>query len=127
MHKTRFKSEVTGFSAFKVDFACKCVLRKEILVSELVSLVVHSSMRLHVSQCFHCVKTDNVHKTCFKRKKRLLEHLTSILLEKAFKRKKMFVLELVSIILHNSMRFHVSQCFHCVKTDNVQKRVFCAK
>ena len=24
-------------------------------------------MRLHVSQCFHCVKTDNVHKTRFQR------------------------------------------------------------
>ena len=25
-------------------------------------------MRLHVSQCFHCVKTDKVHKTRFKDK-----------------------------------------------------------
>ena len=24
-------------------------------------------MRLHVYQCFHCVKTDNVHKTRFYR------------------------------------------------------------
>ena len=24
-------------------------------------------MRLHVSQCFHCIKTDNVHKTRFER------------------------------------------------------------
>ena len=24
-------------------------------------------MRLHVSQCFHCVETDNVHKTHFQR------------------------------------------------------------
>ena len=24
-------------------------------------------MQLQVSQCFHCVKTDNVHKTRFKR------------------------------------------------------------
>ena len=24
-------------------------------------------MRLHVSRCFYCVKTDNVHKTRFKR------------------------------------------------------------
>ena len=26
-------------------------------------------MRLHVSRCFYCVKTDNVHETRFKRKK----------------------------------------------------------
>ena len=35
------------------------------LALALVSLVLHKSMRLHVSQCFHCVKTDNVQKTCF--------------------------------------------------------------
>ena len=37
------------------------------LVLALVSLIWHSSMRLHVSQCFHCVKTDNVQKTRFYR------------------------------------------------------------
>ena len=37
--------------------------RKEMLVSALVSLVLHDSMRLHHPQCFHCVKIDNVHKT----------------------------------------------------------------
>ena len=36
----------------------------------------------------------------------------------------MLVLALVSLILHNSMRLHVSQCFHCVKNDNVQKTRF---
>ena len=36
----------------------------------------------------------------------------------------MFVLALVSLIWHNSKRLHVSQCFHCVKTDNVQKTRF---
>ena len=36
----------------------------------------------------------------------------------------MLVLGLVSLILHNSMRLHVSQCFHCVKTDNVQETRF---
>ena len=36
----------------------------------------------------------------------------------------MLVLGLVSIILHNSMRLHVSQCFHCVSTDNVRKTRF---
>ena len=30
----------------------------------------------------------------------------------------MLVLALVGLIQHNSMRLHVSQCFHCVKTDN---------
>ena len=33
----------------------------------LISLFLHISMRLNHSQCFHCVKTDNVHKTRFKR------------------------------------------------------------
>ena len=37
----------------------------EMLVIALVSLVLHNSMQLQVSQCFHCVKTDNVHKTRF--------------------------------------------------------------
>ena len=36
----------------------------------------------------------------------------------------MFVLDLVSLILHYSRRLHVSQCFHCVKTYNVQKTRF---
>ena len=35
------------------------------LVLALVSLVLHNSMRLHHTQFFHCVKTDNVHKTRF--------------------------------------------------------------
>ena len=37
---------------------------------------------------------------------------------------EMLVLALVSLILHISKRLHVSQCFHCVKTDNVQKNAF---
>ena len=51
-------------------------------------------------------------------------HSTSFLLKDAFKRKEKFVLALVSLILHNSRRLHVSQCFHCVETDNVQKNAF---
>ena len=35
------------------------------LVLALVSLVLYNSMRLHHSQCFHCVKTDIVHKMRF--------------------------------------------------------------
>ena len=38
---------------------------KETLVLALVSLVLHNSLHLHHSQCFHCVKTDSVHKTRF--------------------------------------------------------------
>ena len=36
----------------------------------------------------------------------------------------MFVLAIVSLLLYNSMRLNVSQCFHCVKTDNVHKTRF---
>ena len=39
--------------------------RRETIVLALVSLVLHYSMHLHYSQCFHCVKTDSVHKTRF--------------------------------------------------------------
>ena len=82
-------------------------------------------MRLQVSQCFHCCKTENVQKTRFyPEKKRVLAHLTSFLLKNAYKRRKMLGLALVSLILHNSMRLHVSQCFHCFKTENVHKTRF---
>ena len=90
----------------------------------LLTLVLHNSMRLHVSQCSHCVKTDMVHKRVFSPKKRVLAHLTWFLLKNAFKRKEMLVLALVSLVRHNSMRLHVSQCFHCVKTDMVHKTRF---
>ena len=67
-------------------------------------------------------------KRVFSAKYRVLGHLTSFLLKNAFKRKEMLVLGFFSLSLHNSMRLHVSQSFHCVKTDNVQKkRVFSAK
>ena len=36
----------------------------------------------------------------------------------------MLVLALVSLMLHNSIHLHVSQRFHCVKTDNEQKTRF---
>ena len=39
--------------------------RRETLVLALVSIVLYDSMHLHHSQCFHCVKTDSVHKTHF--------------------------------------------------------------
>ena len=60
----------------------------------------------------------------FSAKKRVLAHLTTFLLKNAFKRKEILVLGLDILFLHNSMRLHVSQCFHCVKTDNVQKTRF---
>ena len=41
--------------------------RREMLVLALVSLVLHNLPRLHHSLCFHCVKTDNVHKRRFQR------------------------------------------------------------
>ena len=98
-------------------------------VLALFSLVLPYSMRLHHSQGFHCVKTDNVHKTRFQlgnhlARKRVLAHLTSFLLKNAFRRKEMPVLALVSLVWHNSMRLHHSQCFHCVKTNNKHKTRF---
>ena len=41
-------------------------------------------MRLHHSQCFHCVKTDNVHKTRFSAS-------NVFFAENAFKRREMLV------------------------------------
>ena len=41
--------------------------RRKTLVLALVSLVLHNSMHLHRSQCFHCVKTDTVYKTRYLR------------------------------------------------------------
>ena len=61
MCKKRVLAYLTSFlleNAFK---------RREKLVFALVSLVLHNSMRLHHSQSFHCVKTDNMHKTRFQR------------------------------------------------------------
>ena len=66
MHKTRFQLERTRFSAFNVVFAQENAFkRKEMLALAIVTLFLHNLMRLHVSQSFHCVKTDNVHKTRF--------------------------------------------------------------
>ena len=63
-------------------------------------------------------------KRVFSAKKRVLAHLTTFLLKNAFKRKEILVLGLDILILHNSMRLHVSQCFHCVKTENGQTTRF---
>ena len=91
------------------------------LVLVLFSLVLLISMHLHVSKCFHCVKTDNVHKKRFWRETTRFSALKSFLLKNAFKRRQLLVLALVSLVPHNSMRLHHSQCFNCVKTDNVHK------
>ena len=63
-------------------------------------------------------------KRVFSAKYRVLAHLTSFLLKNAFKSMEKFVLALVSLVLHNSPRLHHSQCFHCVKTENVHKTRF---
>ena len=63
-------------------------------------------------------------KRVFTAKYRVLAHLTSFLLKNAFRRKEMLVLALVNLVLHKSMRLHHSQCFHCVKIDNVQNTRF---
>ena len=81
-------------------------------------------MHLHHSHCFHCVKTDSVHKTRFQREITRFSASNVILLKNAFKRRETLVLALVSLVLHNSMHLHHSQCFHCVKTDSVQKTRF---
>ena len=98
---------------------------KEMLVSALVSLLSHISMRLLVSQCFHCVKTGNVHETRFYREITRFTAINVVFAKKnSFTRKEMFVLALVSLLLHNLMRLLVSQCFHLIKTDNVHKTRF---
>ena len=66
-------------------------------------------------------------KRVFSAKQRAIAHITSFLLKNAFKRSEMLVLALVSLILHNLLGLHVSQCFHCVKADNVLKCVFSVK
>ena len=64
--KRVFSAKITSFSVFNVVFALKNAFKsKEMLVLALVRLILHNSKRLHVSQCFHCVKTDNVQQTRF--------------------------------------------------------------
>ena len=52
------------------------------LVLAIVTLLLHNLIRLHVSQSFHCVKPDIVHKTRFRSKERVLAHLTSFFQKK---------------------------------------------
>ena len=93
----------------------------------LVSLILHISMRLHVSLCFHCFKSENVHKTRFQREIPRFSAINVVFAKNtAMKRRQMLVLALVSLILHTSMRLLVSQRFHCVKTVNGHKTRFSA-
>ena len=52
------------------------------IVLALVRLMLHKSMRLHVSQCFHCVKADSMHETRFKRKITRLSALNVVFAKK---------------------------------------------
>ena len=64
--KRVFRGEITRFSAFNRRFLLRNAFKlKEKLVLGLDNLIRHNSMRFHVSQCFHCVKTDNEQKTRF--------------------------------------------------------------
>ena len=119
VHKTRYLREITRFSASNVVLLKNAFKRRKTLVLALVSLVLHNSMHLQRSQCFHCVKTDTVHKTRYLREITRFSASNVVLLKNAFKRRKTLVLALVSLVLHNSMHLHCSQCFHCVKTDTV--------
>ena len=65
VHKTRFERKTTRFSASNVVFAENAFKRRKTLVLALVSLVLQNLMYSHHSQCFHCVKTNSVHKTRF--------------------------------------------------------------
>ena len=80
-------------------------------------------MHLHHSQCFHCGKTDSVHRKRFQREITRFS-ASNVFAKNAFKSRKTLVLALVSLVLHNSMHLHHSQCFHCVKTDSVHKTRF---
>ena len=93
----------------------------KMLVLALVSPIVHNSVGLHVSQFRIGLKPITSIKRVFSAEKHVLAQLTSFLLKNLFKRKKMLVFALNSLILYNSMRLPVSQCFHCVKTDNMHK------
>ena len=96
----------------------------EMLVLALISLILHSSTGLQVSQCFHCVITDNVQKTRFYCDTTRFSAFNVVFAEKRVYSKEMLVLALVSLILHVSTRLLVSKCFHCVKTDNVHETPF---
>ena len=89
--KCVFSAEYRVFAhltSFLLNNACK---HRKLLVLALVSLCLHNLMRLHVSQCFHCVKTNNVHNTRFKREITRFTQLTSFLLNNAFKHREMLV------------------------------------
>ena len=108
-------------TTFLLNNAFKC---KEMLVLALDILIWLVKCVCTFPSAFITLKPIMYKKRVFSAEQRLLAHLTSFLLKNAFKRREMFVLALVSLILHNSMRLHVSQCFHCVENDNVHKTRF---
>ena len=63
-------------------------------------------------------------KRVFSAEYRVLAQLTSFLLNNAFENKEMLVLALYSLTLRILFHLHVSECFHCVKIDNVRKTRF---
>ena len=75
------------------------------------TLIVHSSTRLYVCQCFLCVINDSA-------------HLTSFQLKNTFERREKLVLMLNNLILHCFLRLHISECFLCVVPDSAQKNAF---
>ena len=94
------------------------------LVLALASLTLHHSIRLHVYHCFHCVETDNVHKTHFQREITRFSAFNVVFAENSRLNAGNCFLALVSLFWHNSMRLHVSFSFHYVKTDNMPKTPF---
>ena len=108
-------------TTFLLNKACKC---KDMLVLALDTLIWLIECVCTFPSAFIALKPIMCKKRVFSAKYRILAHLTSFLLKNACKRRETLVLALTSLILHSLMRLHVSQCFHCVKTDNVHKTRF---
>ena len=111
--KGRVLAQLTSFllkNAFK---------RREMLLLALVCLICIIQCVCTCPSASIALKPIMCKTRVFSSKGRVLAHLKSFLLKNAFKRREMLLLALVCLFLHNSMRLHVSQCFHCVKTDNV--------
>ena len=98
--------------------------RREMLVLRPVSLISKVRCVCTFPSAFIALKPITCIKSVYSANYRFLEHLTSFLLKNLIKRREMLVLALVNLILQNLKRFHVSQCFHCVKTDDVNKTRF---
>ena len=84
-------------------------------------------MRLHHFQCFHCVKTDNVHKTRFQREITRFRASNVVFTENAFKRREMLVSALVSLICMIQCVCTIPSVFIASKPIMCIKRVISAK